>query len=128
MLLKALTGAAPLLAPGILALAGVLAIAATAYHPALQRAQRLQRSPRPSDPLPTGQDKRGSIATRQRDTPTVHPSDQRRTCRCTSGAGVFGAAGSPCQHFPHTAFTASTCRGAMLHDNTRRNRYEHDTQ
>jgi hypothetical protein len=36
-LLEALTGAAPLLAPGVLALAGVLAIAATYYHPALGR-------------------------------------------------------------------------------------------
>lgn len=33
--LKALSGAAPLLAPGILALAAVIAIAATYYHPAL---------------------------------------------------------------------------------------------
>lgn len=35
--LKALSGAAPLLAPGILALAAVIAIAATYYHPALAR-------------------------------------------------------------------------------------------
>jgi hypothetical protein len=35
--LKALQGAAPLLAPGILALAAALAIAATYYHPALRR-------------------------------------------------------------------------------------------
>lgn len=39
LLLKALQGASPLLAPGILALAAVIAIAATYYHPALaQRA------------------------------------------------------------------------------------------
>ena len=35
VLIDALKGAAPLLAPGILALAGLLAIAATYYHPAL---------------------------------------------------------------------------------------------
>jgi hypothetical protein len=35
--LKALQGAAPLLAPGILALAGMLAIAGTYEHPALRR-------------------------------------------------------------------------------------------
>jgi hypothetical protein len=35
VLFEALKGAAPLLAPGILALAGVLAIAATYYHPGL---------------------------------------------------------------------------------------------
>lgn len=35
VLLSALRGAAPLLAPGILALAGVIALAATYYHPAL---------------------------------------------------------------------------------------------
>ncbi len=35
-LLTSLSGAAPLLAPGILALAGVLALAATYYHPALR--------------------------------------------------------------------------------------------
>ena len=35
--LDALKGAAPLLAPGILALAAVIAIAATYYHPALER-------------------------------------------------------------------------------------------
>ncbi len=34
-LLTALSGAAPLLAPGIMGLAGVLALAATYYHPAL---------------------------------------------------------------------------------------------
>jgi hypothetical protein len=34
-LLTALSGAAPLLAPGVLGLAGVLALAATYYHPAL---------------------------------------------------------------------------------------------
>jgi hypothetical protein len=33
----ALMGANPLLAPGILALAGVLAIAATYHHPALRK-------------------------------------------------------------------------------------------
>jgi hypothetical protein len=33
---EALKGANPLLAPGILALAGLLAIAATTYHPALR--------------------------------------------------------------------------------------------
>ena len=37
VLLKTLTGAAPLLAPGILALVALLAIAATYYHPALAR-------------------------------------------------------------------------------------------
>jgi hypothetical protein len=36
---EALTGAAPLLAPGILALAALLALAATYAHPALQRRQ-----------------------------------------------------------------------------------------
>ncbi len=36
LLAAALGGAAPLLAPGVLALAGVLAVAATYYHPALQ--------------------------------------------------------------------------------------------
>jgi len=36
-LLTSLMGAAPLLAPGILGLAGVLALAATYYHPALGR-------------------------------------------------------------------------------------------
>jgi hypothetical protein len=35
--LDALSGASPLLAPGILALAAVLAIAATYYHPALEK-------------------------------------------------------------------------------------------
>lgn len=35
VVLEALTGAAPLLAPGILALGALLAIAATYYHPAL---------------------------------------------------------------------------------------------
>lgn len=35
VLLKTLTGAAPMLAPGILALVALLAIAATYYHPAL---------------------------------------------------------------------------------------------
>ncbi len=34
---EALKGASPLLAPGILALAAILAIAATYYHPALER-------------------------------------------------------------------------------------------
>lgn len=37
VVLDALMGANPLLAPGVLALAAVLAIAATYYHPALQR-------------------------------------------------------------------------------------------
>ncbi|MBL8156945.1 MAG: hypothetical protein JNM70_22415, partial [Anaerolineae bacterium] len=36
VLLEALKGANPLLAPGILALAGLLAIAATTYHPMLR--------------------------------------------------------------------------------------------
>lgn len=40
VLLKALQGASPLLAPGILALAAVIAIAATYYHPALARRSR----------------------------------------------------------------------------------------
>ncbi len=40
VLLKTLTGAAPLLAPGILALAAMIAIAATYYHPALARHNR----------------------------------------------------------------------------------------
>jgi hypothetical protein len=44
--LEALTGAAPLLAPGILALAASLAIAATYAHPLLSR--------RPADALPAG--------------------------------------------------------------------------
>jgi hypothetical protein len=37
VIMPALQGTAPLLAPGILALSGVLAIAATYYHPALRR-------------------------------------------------------------------------------------------
>ncbi len=37
-LLTAFSGAAPLLAPGILALAGILAIVATLYYPGLRRA------------------------------------------------------------------------------------------
>lgn len=42
--LPALRGAAPLLAPSILALAGVIAIAATYEHPALERADSTQAS------------------------------------------------------------------------------------
>lgn len=38
VLWQTLTGASPLLSPGVLALAGVLAIAATYYHPARQNA------------------------------------------------------------------------------------------
>jgi hypothetical protein len=34
---EAATGASPLLAPGLLAVAGILALAATYYHPALRR-------------------------------------------------------------------------------------------
>ncbi len=37
VLLKALHGASPIFAPGILALAAILAVAATYYHPALRK-------------------------------------------------------------------------------------------
>lgn len=40
VLIDALGGASPLLAPGILALAGILAIAATYYHPSLHSQEK----------------------------------------------------------------------------------------
>lgn len=40
VIMQALTGASPMLAPGILALTAVLAIAGTYYHPALGGAER----------------------------------------------------------------------------------------
>jgi hypothetical protein len=40
---EALGGASPLLAPGILVLAAILAIAATYYHPALERSSEKRR-------------------------------------------------------------------------------------
>lgn len=48
--LQALGGAAPLLAPGILALAAVLALAGTYAHPALQRNRATASNLAPSEP------------------------------------------------------------------------------
>jgi hypothetical protein len=45
---EALRGAAPLLAPGILALAAIVAIAATYAHPALSRGQARATQPHPA--------------------------------------------------------------------------------